>query len=114
MKTVLVVGRDWKFRALLRAQLREEGYDALGFETLEEAAAQLGQGAEPAALIFDTTGALPGSFPARLAELAERLPVLVLAAADESFPAGAAQVRRRPLRLEEIVAAVKSLAGAAS
>ncbi len=109
MKTVLVVGRDWKFRALLRAQLLEEGYAPLGFETLEEAVAPLGLGAEPAALVFDTTDALPGSFPAQLTALAERLPVVVVAAAGEAFDAGAARVLRRPLRIEDVMAELRAL-----
>jgi len=109
MKTVLVVGRDWKFRALLRAQLLEEGYAALGFETLEEAAAPLGLGAPPAALVFDTTDALPGSFQPQLTALAERLPVVLVAAAGEPFDAGAARVLRRPLRLEEVMAELRAL-----
>src|SRR3972149_5130882 len=87
MKTVRVVGRDWKFRALLRAQLLEEGYAALGFETLEEAAAPLGLGAPPAALVFDTTDALPGSFQPPLTALAARLPVVLVAAAGGPPPA---------------------------
>ena len=109
MKTVLVVGRDWKFRALLRAQLLEEGYDALGFETLEEAAAQLVFDRKPAALVFDTTNALPGSFQAQLTALAERLPVLVAAAAGESLDAGRARLLRRPLRLEDVMAELRAL-----
>ena len=109
MKTILVVGREWKFRALLRAQLLEEGYAALGFETLEEAAAQLGLGAEPAALVFDTTNALPGSFKPQLNALAERVPVVVVAAAGESFDAGGARLLRRPLRLEDVMAELRAL-----
>ena len=118
MKTVLVVGRAWKFRALLRAQLREENYDALGFATLEEAADQLAAGSPPAALVFDSTDASPAVVQPQLAELARRLPVLVIAGAQDSFDfspdkrreSTAPRVLRRPLRLEEVVAAIKAAA----
>lgn len=113
MKTILVVGRDWKFRALLRAQLREESYEALGFETLEEAAAELGRGSLlPAALVFDTTDSSVAELQPQLAALAESRragPVLVVAAPQEHIEAPGLRVLRRPLRLEEVVAAVKSL-----
>jgi DNA-binding response OmpR family regulator len=109
MKTILVVGREWKFRALLRAQLLEEGYAALGFETLEEAAAQVSQGEPPAALVFDTTDALPGSFQPQLAALAGRLPVVVVAAADESLDTAGARILHRPLRLEDVMAELRAV-----
>lgn len=112
MKTILVVGRDWKFRALLRAQLREENFEALGCETLEEAAAHLGPGSPPpAALVFDTTGTDAAETRPQLTALAGRLPVVVVAAAHEEFPAPPLRVLRRPVRLEEVLAAVKSMAG---
>jgi len=110
MKTVFVVGRDWKFRALLRAELREEGYDARGFETLEEAATQLD--ARPAALVFDTAESAAADAK-ELAQLATRLRVLVIAAADEPLPATEARVLRRPVPLAAIVAVVRELSGAA-
>lgn len=112
MKTVLVVGRDWKFRALLRAQLREENFEALGCETLEEAAAHLVAGSPPpAALVLDTTDADAAAMRTPLLELAAHLPVIVVAAAHEEFPSPPLHVERRPLRLEAVVAAVKKLAG---
>ncbi|MFQ5663276.1 MAG: hypothetical protein ACE5HL_05560 [Terriglobia bacterium] len=115
MKTILVVGREWKFRALLRAQLREEGYPALGFATLEEAVVHLASGTPPpAALVFDTTEAPAVEMRAELAALAESRragPVMVVAAAHEQFDWPSLHVLRRPLRLGEVVAAVRELAG---
>lgn len=112
MKTILVVGRDWKFRALLRAQLREEDFEALGCETLEEAAAHLGPGSPPpAALVFDTTDSDAAEIRPQLTALAARLPVVVVAATHEEFPAPPLHVERRPLRLDALVAAVKSVVG---
>lgn len=110
MKTILVVGRDWTFRALLRAQLREEGYEALGFATLAEAADALGASPPPAALVFDTADASTAEFEPQLAVLTARLPVLVVVGAGEELKAGSLRLLRRPLRLEEVAAAVKTLA----
>ena len=106
MKTVLVVGRDWKFRALLRAQLREDGFDALGFESLDAAAEVIARSA-PDAIVFDTTDA-PGAELAQLSVLSKRLRVLVVASAGESVPLPEAQVLRRPVQLGQIIAALAS------
>jgi DNA-binding response OmpR family regulator len=106
MKTVLVVGRDWKFRALLRAQLREEGYDALGFETLREAESEA---AGAAALVFDTTDAQPADWQPALQRLAAQLPVVVVAGATEEANVPGAKVLRRPLSVADILGAVRKL-----
>lgn len=105
MKTVLVAGRDWKFRALLRAQLLEEGFDALGFETLDAAADEIAP-AVAAAIVFDTTDA-PAAELAQLPALREKLPFLVVASAGESLPVSEDCVLRRPLQLGQVIAALK-------
>ena len=38
MPTVFIIGKDWKLRSLVRAELREHGIEALGMETPQEAA----------------------------------------------------------------------------
>ena len=108
MKTVLVVGRDWKFRALLRAQLREEGFEALGFEGLAEAAAEIASSAPPpAALIFDTGEAPPAEL-AQLPALAEKFLLLVVASAGELLTIPETHILRRPVQLHQLVAALAS------
>ncbi len=110
MKSLAVVGRDWRFRALLRAQLREEGWDALGFETLDAALQEITRSAPaPVAVVFDTAGASAIEVQ-RLPELRGRLPVLVLADAGETLPAAGLRVLRRPVSVRELAAAVKKLA----
>lgn len=108
MNTILVVGRDWKFRALLRAQLREEGYNALGFEPLAGAESEA---AGAAALIFDTTDA-PANWQATLQRLAAQLPALVVASAQEEVNLPGAKLLRRPLSLGDIISVVRELASA--
>lgn len=110
MRTVLVVGHEWRFRVLLRAQLREQGYEALGYETLEEAAAKAARLAPPpAAVVFDTTDAPAEERGSSLVELGERLPVLVVAAAGEQLDLPSVTVLRRPLRVGDVVASINSL-----
>ncbi len=109
MKTILVVGRDWKFRALLRAQLREEGYDALGFETLKDADTET---AGAAALVFDTTDALPGDWQPVLQHLAAQLPVVIIASTQEEANVAGVRLLRRPLSLGDILTAVRELTSA--
>ena len=103
MKTVLVVGHEWKFRALVRAQLREEGFEALGFDSLNDAQEETtGTAPPPALVIFDTTETSPKE-KQQMAELAERLPVLVVAAAQESLGSARLQVLRRPVTVDTVV-----------
>ena len=109
MKTVLVVGREWKFRALLRAQLREEGYEALALETLKDAEAE---GAGAAALIFDTTDTNVEDFAPTLRRLAEYLPVVVVAAAEERLDIARITLLRRPISLADIISVVRELTAA--
>ncbi len=107
MKTVLIVGRDWKLRALLRAQLREEGYEALAFKTLQDAASET---AEAAVLVFDTTDAEPNNWQAALQALAPTLPVVVVASATEELNLAPARILRRPLSLADILSVLRELA----
>ena len=103
MKTVLVVGHEWKFRALVRAQLREEGFEALGFDSLNDAQEEITRTTpQPELIIFNTTAASPEE-KQQLAELAERLPVLVVAAAQEPLGSARLQVLRRPVTVDTVV-----------
>lgn len=116
MKTVLVVGRDWKFRSLLRAQLREENFEALGFESLADAADEAVAGApeKVAALVYDTTDAPSEETGPLLTALVGRVPIIVVAAAQEAISEASLTVLRRPVQLSEVVAAVRRLVGVAS
>lgn len=113
MKTIFVVGQEWRFRALLRAQLREEGYRALGLADLGEAAEALASLPAPALMVFDMAGAAPEEMQRLLPELAARLPVLVVAGPQEKVPAPVQRLLRRPLSVGDILETVRELAGAA-
>lgn len=109
MATVFVIGEDWSFRATVRAELRELGIEALGMETVDDAAQRLARGTVPAAVVLDAS-ARDASSPS-VALLAKRVPVLLVASRMEPAPEWkeAAAVLWRPVRVGDVVARVKQL-----
>ncbi len=116
MKKLLVVGADWKFRALLRAELRERGYDARGYESLAEAEAELASGELPAALLLALPAGENDLERERIGRWAPHIPVIVVVSGyEEKLPATPkVHVLRHPVRVEDVVAAVVERAGPAS
>jgi DNA-binding response OmpR family regulator len=104
MPTVFVIAEDWMLRAMLRAQLRELGIDALGMETADDAARALAGGQMPSAVVLETSSVAES---AAMAELARRVPLIVVASGLErlTLPEAAA-IFHRPVRVGEIVARV--------
>lgn len=114
MKEVFVVSGDWKFRALVRAELRERGYEARGYEGLATAAGDLSpEGGFPALLVLDAADAEAASACEQVASWAKRFPVVVVVGAGEATfqPPPGVSVLHRPMRIEEIVARVVERAG---
>lgn len=111
---VLVVMSDQWPRALLRAALREVGYDAVGARSVAGARRQPllepGRGAVALAVVDqDTVGAHEVELHDLLASLGNP-PALVLAHATRQPPAGAwTLVIRRPVSVDELVTAVQSV-----
>ena len=108
MRTILVVSRDRNFRSLLRAQLREEGFEAFGFETLDDAARALDTSAKPV-LVCDLADAPESERSSLLSGWLPQVPTLVLASAAERCEFPGVQVLRRPVRIAEVLEAVKTL-----
>jgi len=79
--TVLLAGKDWQTRALLRAQLIEEGVSVEAYETVGEALAQLElDSVLPALLIVDISSSdHPSADVECLAIWAKRLPIWIIA-----------------------------------
>jgi FixJ family two-component response regulator len=76
---VILVGKDWQARALVRAQLLEEGVDAEAYETAGEALGGLGE-VLPALLIADLTASDdPGAEIDALAEWSGQIPTWIIA-----------------------------------
>ncbi len=102
MPTVLIISRDWKLRAALRAELLEAGVEALGMEFAEEAAGALPAGAWPSLLIVDSeTAGSPG-----LRQIPRSVPRLVVASRTDAPPPpdAATVVMFRPVSIGEIAA----------
>ena len=103
MPTVFIISPDWKLRATVRAELREEGVEALGMESADNAAREIAAGRIPSAIVLD--GAVAG---AGLENLARSVPVIVVASRTELIePLPYSEVvLYRPVRVREIVARV--------
>ena len=81
MAQVLLAGKDWQARALLRAQLIEEGVSVEAYETIEDALGQLQLcSLLPALLIADISASdHPSADVESLTFWAERIPIWVIA-----------------------------------
>jgi CheY-like chemotaxis protein len=87
---VLLAGKNWQARALLRAQLIEEGVSVEAYETVEEALAQLElHSILPALLVADISSSdHPSADVECLANWARRLPVWIIASHTSSVKGG--------------------------
>ncbi len=113
---ILLAGGEWRPRALVLAQLVEEGYDVTAVETWDEAELLLRKRAiEPSVVIFDLEGEpQPEAALSTLAKLVDPAHVLVLTAAS-TLPADAARARgfahvlARPYSVGDVVTVTTSL-----
>jgi hypothetical protein len=105
MPTVFIIARDWPLRAMVRAELLEQGVNAIAMEISAEAGTRIASGVLPTIVVFEASNELdPG-----LDSLARRVPFVVVTSGIENndvWPAAAARVLHRPVRVAEIVAAV--------
>jgi hypothetical protein len=118
---ILVVMSDQWPRALLRAALREAGYDAIGTRSLHAALAHPAEapGRGPVRAIVVDRSAIDGASDAArgeaLTELRRRhgaVPAVLLASAVRDDPPGSwARVVRRPFSIEDVVRVVGELLG---
>ena len=90
MAQVLLVGKDWQARALLRAQLIEEGVRVEAYETVEEALGQLElYSVLPALLIVDISASdHPWADVECLTSWAKRIPIWIIASHTLSVKGG--------------------------
>jgi len=120
-RILIVMAEQWP-RALLRAALREAGYDAIGTRSLSGALAHPTHAPDRGpvgAIVLDaaTIDAEPAvASRGAIAELVGRhaaAPVVLLASAVRADPPGHwARVIRRPFAIEDVVRAVEELAEA--
>jgi DNA-binding NtrC family response regulator len=87
---VILAGKDWQARALLRAQLIEEGVDVEAYETVQEALGQLELSPVlPPLLIADICASdHPSADVDSLASWAKRIPIWIIASHTSSVKGG--------------------------
>ncbi len=118
---VLLAGGEWRPRALVLAQLVEQGYDVTAVETWDEAELLLRKRAvRPAVVIFDLEEEpLAEAALTTLAKLVDPASAVVLTAAsvvpaDAVRAHGFAHVLARPYSVGDVVRAAESIARGAA
>jgi nucleoside-diphosphate-sugar epimerase len=111
---VVLLGAEWKGRALIRAQLIEEGFEVVATDTWSMMRRHLRPGRKPRVAIVDLKGLdRPEQVLRDLAVLMKPERVLVLAAAATvPLPAISSlgfHMIRRPFTVAEVVSAVRSV-----
>ena len=117
---VLLAGKDWQARALLRAQLLEEGVSVEAFETVREALAQLEFfPVRPTLLVADVSASdHPSADVDSLAAWARRVPIWVIAGHTLSVTGGLEghgfeKLLFRPIDMGKLVEEIKQRVGSA-
>lgn len=118
MNEIILIAKEWKARALITAQLSEEGYEVMALRTIEEAMMLLSRGMiRPRLIILDTIGqSLKGYILADLHALAGNAPILVCTGpfdlAQFDFEgAGLTNLLVRPFTVGDVVNAVCEILG---
>jgi len=114
MTQILLAGKDWTARALLRAQLIEEGLEVEVYETVRTALESL-QGSEllPGMLIADLTASdAPAAEIDELASWAPQIPIWIIAGrnliAEKRLKGrGFEMILFRPVDMGELVEQIK-------
>jgi len=112
MTRVLLTGNDWHARALLRAQLIEEGVDVEAFETVADALATLGD-ILPGLFIADVSASdSPDAEIELLAQWSDQFPIWVIAAhsaiaAQKLKGRGFEMILFKPVDVGELVGQIK-------
>jgi hypothetical protein len=111
-RVLLIMPDQWP-RALLRAQLREDGYDAIGARSVEEALVYRPEVAErgPVRLVLVDADAVGEGALAGLLDRHGNPPCALLAHAGQEVPPGDwVRVIRRPASIADLARAVGELA----
>jgi len=117
MSRVFLAGKDWQTRALLRAQLLEEGVSVEALETVAEALARLDFfPVRPDLLIAEISSSdHPSEDVERLRPWATRLPIWLIASHTSSLEIGPEphfeRILFRPLDLGKLVAEIRQRLG---
>jgi len=115
---VLLAGKNWQVRALLRAQLLEEGVSVEAFETIREALAQIEfYHIRPALLVADIAASdHPVADVGSLADWAKRIPIWIITSHSSNVTGGLdgrgfERLLFRPLDLGKLVEQIRQRVG---
>ncbi len=118
MSHILIAGKDWQARALLRAQLLDEGFEVDACETISEAVATLGTGAKlPDLFIAELSASDHPSFDVEfLAAWSRKVPVWIIASRAYIIEKGLRghgfeMILLRPVDVNELVEQIKKRLG---
>ncbi|MGH9795696.1 MAG: hypothetical protein ACRD5G_13070, partial [Candidatus Acidiferrales bacterium] len=109
MPTVFIIGEDWKLRGALRAELLEQGIEALGFASLGDAARHAEASAGPDLVVLDASTANASNPAAAALTRNAALLAVVSRISDTPQLPPRAVLMRRPLRVSEIVLRVRQM-----
>ncbi len=84
MSVVFVIARDWILRTSVRAELREQGVEALGMDSPDDVGQTLASGQLPAAVVLEGTATLT-SHPG-IRDLISKVPTVLIASRTEKIP----------------------------
>jgi CheY-like chemotaxis protein len=111
---ILLAGQDWQARALVRAQLLEEGFDVQAYETIDEAIATLTPGTNlPNLFIADISASDdPSADVEALSVWSRKIPIWIIARQTYIIPEGLRghgfeTILLRPVDVGELVEQVK-------
>lgn len=118
MSQILIAGKDWQSRALLRAQLLEEGFGVEAFETVSDALARLEPGRNPPHLLIADISASdrPSAEVDALAPWSRKIPIWIIASrtynVEQGFgDRGFEMILLRPIDVDKLVKQIKRRLG---
>jgi CheY-like chemotaxis protein len=111
---ILIAGKDWQARALLRAQLLEEGFEVEAHETISDALAALEPGAkDPDLMIADLSASDdPSADVEALSAWSRKIPIWIIASRTYIVEKGLRghgfeMILLRPVDVNELVDQIK-------
>lgn len=114
MSQILIAGKDWQARALLRAQLLEEGFEVEAHDSIPEALATLEPGTSlPDLLIADVSASdEPSADVEALAAWSPKVPIWIIASRTYIVEKGLRghgfeMISLRPVDVNELVDQIK-------
>lgn len=118
VRHILIAGKDWQARALLRAQLLEEGFEVEAYETIPDALAALGPGTNlPNLFIADVSASDdPSADVEALSAWARKVPIWIIATRTYIIDKGLRghgfeMILLRPVDVGELVEQIKRRLG---